>query len=305
MKRPVRGSNWVYLAVGVTVGVLLLAGFGPGGLLLPHSEGCELGASLGEYTIWTPVMMANIPDGGNASMFADGFNYAMTSGSLTVGSTPSILFGVGFGLTLSTAGIFAVYLSVNWTLYQTQNASVLSSGASPCTQPYVAEFAGQPGYCEGSGIIPIPVNSSDFVEPHIWNGTAGPNWQNSLPGCPYSTPGASVWFDTTFHSRGTGLASPTQLNLCGQNGSYPLELYLEAKVPVVMTVPYQGRSVSASGYLTWVSASPYPPGFSTASYNLPAGWLWEIAPVGPVSTPVGPQPSTLPGLVAFERLSCP
>ena len=295
MSRTALRSKWTYALVGVVAGALLLAGFGPPGLLLPHSETCQLGPSIGTYTIWTPVMLANIPDGGNASVFAAGFNYTMTSGSLNVGTTPTIPLNHGYGLTLSTAGIHGVFLNENWTFHRTTNVSTLGSGGNPCTQPYVAVFAGQPGYCEGDGIIPIPVNSSDVTEPHEWNGTPSSNWFNLNPGCPYSTPGASVWFDTTLHTGGPGVTFG--LNLCNMSGNYPMELDGPAYVPVVMTVPYHGGRVSASGYLTWLGDSTGDPDFTTASYNLPMGWSWNYGYVGP-------QPSTS-GLLAFERLSCP
>lgn len=253
-------------------------------------------------------MLANIPDGGNASFFAAGFDYTMTSGSLTVGSARSIYLSHGYGLTLSTAGILADYFDENWTFDETENVSTMGTSATPCTQPYVAEFAGQPGYCEGYGILPLPINSSDLTEPHVWNGTPS-NWFGGAPGrpgCLNPTPGASVRFDTSFHGSGSGVASAARLDLCNQSGTHSLEVAVPAEVPVVMSVPHHGGSVSATGYLTWAAApNPSSPGFATAAYALPPGWLWDLAPVGPVTSPIDPQGSNLPGLVAFERTACP
>ncbi|MGP8159014.1 MAG: hypothetical protein ACLPWO_05350 [Thermoplasmata archaeon] len=309
-----RRAFWVYIGVGVAVAAVVVLGIGPPGILLPRSTVCQLGSLVGSYVIWTPNEPVNKPEGANVSAFviAAGWNYTFTSGSLTVGGIhPNPESGNGWGDDSPDAGIALQGTLNNWTFYRVTNASVTGGGSNPCTQPYVAEL-GLPPYpsCGGPVTIPLEDNSSDVLEPHVWNGLWGPNDSFSEPpSCPGATPGTQVWFDTSFHSGGTGNSAPAMLSLCGMVGTFPVELDGIAQVPVVVTVPYAGHEISAAGYETWQGqpnpGQPFPgmDSFATAYYQLPDGWNWTLAPVGPADFPIDTS-VPLPALVAFVRSNC-
>jgi hypothetical protein len=293
------------LVVGVAVAAVIVVGVGPPGLLLQRTTACQLGTELGTYTIWTPALIANIPDGGNVTVAVNEWNVTMTSGSLTVnrlvpmGATAYRIGEEGHGL---TNGLEVNYADFNWTFYATTNVSGYGGGGGPCTQPYIAEIS-FPGVCGGILTLPLPDNSTDALEPHVWNGTAGVNGSENYPGC-HQTPGSYVWFDSAFHGDGSGNAKPVNWNLCGLSGYHLLQLDSVAQVPVAIIVPYQGHDISASGFLSWTDVRGVNPFLGpTASYLVPAGWDWTLAPVGPVSTLVNPD-QPLPGLVAFVRSAC-
>jgi len=311
---------WPSVAVGVVVGVVLVAGFGPTGLLLPRVTACRLGAAVGNYTIWTPDILVNTPTGGGADFNASytglqgpqisDDNYTMTSGSLTVGALPPggglDTGGAFFRFTNeASGGVLAEYQYGNWTFFRTENASVVGGPAGPCTQAYVAEVAYFHSFCWWDFEIPLANGSSDALEPHSWNGTwnetPGENW-TSDPGCPTPTPGAYVWFDSSLHPGTSGTPPKVTLDLCGQTGNRTLLLLGTARVPVTIWAPLDGRHISASGFLDWYSQMPSTVA-PTATYIVPAGWNWTLGSVGPVSAPIDPL-APLPGLVAFERSAC-
>jgi hypothetical protein len=248
--------------------------------------------------------MVNIPDeGGVADEAASGqLNYTFTSGSLTVGALPSAPGhgGGGMGQLPPEAGIFAPYADYNFTFYRTTNASQIEATSDPCTQPYVASFSFFQGFCHSDfSIIPIPDNSTDAVEPHVWNATTGRN-STYNPACPVRTPGAYVWFNSTLNLNGTGVAKPFRLSLCNSPENLTLSLEIVARLPVVVTVPFGGHSISTSGFLNWNGSGAVP----TATYTVPTGWVWTLGPVGPVAWAVDPLTSPIPGLLAFERSAC-
>jgi len=303
-RRP-PGLSTVPLVVGIAVAAVIVVGVGPPGLLLPQSTVCQLGAELGTYTVWTPALLANIPDGGNVTVAVNEWNVTMTSGSLTVnhllpmGGTAYRVGEAGHGL---TNGLEVNYADFNWTFYETRNVSGYGVNGSPCTQLYIAEVS-LPGVCGGILTLPLPDNSTDATEPHVWNGTAGVNGSENYPGC-HQTPGSYVWFDSAFHSGAPGNAKPVDWNLCGLSGYHLLELDGIAQVPVTINVPFQGHDISASGFLTWTDARGVNPFVGpTTTYLAPAGWNWTIAPVGPVATQTDPN-EPLPSLVAFVRSAC-
>ncbi len=306
-----RKVSVVAASVACVVVVLVISiGIGPPGFALLHVTVCRLGREVGSYVIWTPDILLNKPDATNVSVWTVGYdwNYTFTSGSLTVGSLPPgpFKFGGGEGVTLGQGGLFGNFQNHNWTFYQAVNESVIGASPDPCTQRYIAE-TGSPLGCGGSVTLPLlPNNSTDTNEPHIWNGTVGEN--GSEAPCPVQTPGTYVWFDSSFHSGGTGASAPVDLNLCDSPGTYSLELQGVARIPVVVTVPYQGRDISASGFLSWQGSTTggLDPGLGpevSAYWNIPGGWNWTLAPVGPASFPINPN-QPLPALVAFERSAC-
>ena len=272
-----------------------------------------MGPLVGNYTIWTPDEPLNQPEGENvsASVLSDGFNFTFTSGSLTVGALhPNEASWGGWGDGNMYTGISLQGTENNWSFYRAVNVSVVGGDSSPCSQPYVAEESFFPIQgCGGFVTIRLQSNTSDVVEPHVWDGRWGPNATLSEPpSCPPATPGAYVWFDTSFHANATGVSAPVRWNLCNLNGTAPLYVRGTAEVPVVVYAPYDGREISASGFETWIGnplSSTLPPdgNGATAYYEVPEGWIWLLAPVGPTSVPINPD-VPLPSLVAFERLAC-
>jgi hypothetical protein len=291
----------------VIVGVVILVGFGWPGVFLPHGTVCQVGAEVGNYTIWMPLQLINIPDGGNVSYGSDEWNVTVTSGSLTMNAlVPQkgpIFSSLAGGSGLYRAGIWAMYGDFNWTIYDTRNTSTMGV-SDPCTQPYVAHLIVPGGACGGSAVIGLTNNSTDLVEPHVWNGTAGENGTENYPGCPVQTPGTYAWFDSSLHLGLSGEPAGVNWNLCGLSGFHNLVLNGIAKVPVALHVPVLGKDISISATLEWydspalkVYAGP------TVSYLLPGGWNWTLAPVGPVNSKINPD-LPLPGLVAFDRSAC-
>jgi len=297
---------WSFTAIGVAVAVVIFLGVGPPGAFLPRGTVCALGSVVGTYTIWAPTGMVNFPDGGGATIEAASgeLNYTFSSGSLTVGALPEQpgRSGGGVGKLPPDAGIFASYADWNFTFYHTTNTSQIEAASDPCTQPYVASISFAGGFCHSDfSVVPIPDNSTDALEPHTWNGTTGLNTTYN-PACPARTPGAYVWFDSTLNLNGEGVMQPFNYDLCNypENATATLELEIAARLPVVVTVPFEGRSISTAGFLTWNGSGVVP----TATYTLPGGWNWTLGPVGPVPWAVDLFTAQLPGLLAFERSAC-
>jgi hypothetical protein len=239
----------------------------------------------------------NKPPGVNVSVQSDygAYNFTFSSGSLTVGELHTSSGSSGWAYDGPSAGIEALGYQRNWSFFSVRNVTQVGGSAGPCSQAYVAEATASPVQsCGGPVTVPLANNTSDVVEPHVWNGTGVP-----VSGCLKATPGAYYWFDTSFNPNATGPAAPVPLNLCGSARSVPLVVDAAARVPIIVYAPYDGREISATGFETWVSSTAYP----TANYTVPGGWLWMLAPVGPVSSPMNPT-AELPALAAFVRLPC-
>jgi len=294
------------------VAAVVVVGVGPPGALLPHVTVCRLGPEVGTYVILTPDMLMNKPFQAIFSIasYYDAWNYTFTSGSLVVGALAqnSTLGLGGAGSFGSPGGLEASYQDHNWTFFRAVNASVIGSTPSPCTQPYVAELGVGLG-CGGWVTIPLlPNNSTDTNEPHILNGVDNITGTQG-PGCPVQTPGTFVWFDNSYDPNGTGNYAPVDLNLC-QIPGLSMQLLGIARIPVVVTVPYQGHDISTSGFMNWYGnpAGGYTPtnppsSWASAYYLLPGGWNWSLAPVGPADFPINPN-VPLPSLLAFARSAC-
>jgi len=311
---PVRRDRprWLFAVAGAVIAAVIVVGVGPPEAFLHSVTVCRLGPELGTYVIWTPLVLLNKPFEANVSNWVDGsaWNYTFSSGSLSVGALPTGPFDYGGGDAIvgPGGGIYADFQNHNWTFYETENKTVMGATSGPCTQPYVAELGNGLG-CGGLLTIPLlPNNSTDTTEPHIWNGTTGLNGSESL--CPTETPGTYVWFDTSFDVNGTGNYRPVNWNLCDLSGDSSLQLLGVARIPINVTVPYDGRDISSKGYLNWYGepGGGTLPGLTTISvdsayYSVPDGWNWTLAPVGPAALPINPS-APLPGLVAFERSAC-
>ena len=306
-RRGHRSSSLPVLA-GVAAALLLVLGIGPPGLLLPRATTCQLGAEVGTYTIWTPMQMINIPDGGNVTFATDEWNITVASGSLTLNPLEPpqgpIQSGVSGGSGLNRAGIWVQYGDLNWTFYHTSNISLIGASPGPCTQSYVAEIDLPGGGCGGWAVMPLANNASDAVEPHVWNGTAGFNGSETYPGCPQQSTGTYTWFDTSLHTGATGPAQPIDWNLCGVTGNHSLVLNGVAQLPIVLNVEVNGADIAVAGLLRWCD-SPALHVYSgpTVTYLVPGGWNWTLGPVGPTPAPIDPD-LPLPGLVAFTRSAC-
>jgi hypothetical protein len=307
--RTLNRRSWPFAAVGVGVAFVLVFALGPVGILPHQVTVCRLGAEVGTYLIWTPISLLNKPPGVNDSTWVYGpaLNYTFSSGSLVVGALPTGPFHYGGGgRDYDTAGgLDATYQNHHWTFYQTTNMSESGTSSLPCTQRYVALMGGSVG-CGGESIIPLLNGSNDTIEPHVWNGTAGVN--GSEAGCAVQTPGTYVRFDTSFDGNGSGISAAVNWNLCQLHGNSTLVLAGTAQIPVVVTVPYQGHDISATGSLEWYGL-PHGqnngvglPTF-TATWTVPDGWDYTLAPVGPATFTINPD-LPLPSLVAFEVRSC-
>lgn len=306
MPRPRSGLPG--LVFGVGVGLLLSLGTGPQGFLVPRPTFCQLGAEVGTYVVWTPVMLINIPDGGNVSWSLNHWNLTTTSGSLTLGPPPPPPGSPRYssesgGSGLNRAGVWAEYQDHNWTVFHVRNESGWNGGSVPCTQPYVAS-AGYGLGCGGEVVIPLANNTTDVGEMTVWNGTPGFNGSQNYPGCPVATSGSYVSFSNGFPSGATGRTDSITIDLCNQSGYERLPLYAPAIVSVSLTVPADGGDISVAGLLEFADLSTQPLySGPSVSYLIPAGYSWTIAPIGPVATAAG-FGLVLPGLVAFERSSC-
>jgi hypothetical protein len=294
------------VVVGVAVAAVIVVGVGPPGYLLPRATVCELGKEIGTYTIWTPNLIANIADGGNVTTDQNEWNLTMTSGSLVTNALRPVGGAVGYGEAGKglTNGLELSYGDFNWTFYATKNVSEVGTAGGPCTQPYIAEIAIPGGACGATLSLPLSDNSSDASEPHVWNGTGTINGSETYPGCPKQTPETYVWFDSTFHSGSTGTAASVRWDLCNASGYHQLVLEGPAQVPIVVVVPFEGRDISAWGLLTWNDNPRVKPYLGpTATWLVPAGWIWNLASVGPAAFAINPD-LPLPGLVAFVRSAC-
>jgi hypothetical protein len=281
--------------------IVIFVGFGPAGLLVTGTV-CRLGSAVGSYTIYAPEALVNKPDSTNVSIDIAVVNYTFFSGPVSMGelTTNSRTSAANFGGFDSLGGILGGFIDVNFTFYQTKNDSELGAVSNPCTQPYVASAEPYTG-CGGSFTVPMADSVNDENQPHVWN-------QSSAP-CGTTSPGAYVWFDSTYHAGRTNEQAPVTLDLCDSTGEYPLVLSGVARVPVNVTVPYRGSYISSHGFLTWVGQPNPPPPVSgtlspaTAYWFLSSGWNWSLAPVGPASAPIDPA-LPLPGLLAFQRSAC-
>ena len=305
---PARMRGWSFFLIGAVVAIVLLVGVGGPGLLLSHGTVCKLGDKIGTYTIWTPNQLVNIPDGGNVSYATSEWNVADSSGSLTLnklqppgGPVQSSLSG---GSGLNRAGIWVGYGDYNWTFYRAVNDSVTGESSAPCGQPYVAELNLPGGGCGGWAVVPLIDNTTDAVEPHVWNGTAGFNGTEDYPGCPVQTPGTYASFDSSLHGGLSGAQAEVNWNLCGVSGFKPLVLFGIAEVPVALHVPFEGNEISVMAKIESYDSPALKIYLGpTVSYLVPGGWNWTLAPVGPVGSAINPD-LPLHGLIAFERMPC-
>lgn len=293
-------TTWVSLVaagVGVTVAVAMVVALPE--LAKPVTT-CALGGEEGSAFIWTPSVLVNVPMGGSAAFgVVRGADWVFSSGSVVVGVTPYV--GGWWSLSPGTGelGINGGFGLANWTFFAVHNVSQAFGVNRPCSQPYVAEIT-SPMSCAGSGnlsaILVLPNNATDGVQPHY------------MPPQPCSiesaTPGASAWFDTSYHSAATGSpGSSESLQLCGPPSDSPLNVSLAgpAAYPIVVSMLSGGRTIHASGSVVW--AGPTPDGMPSAVYSLPSGWAWNVSTIGPGVLPTVANPSTT-ALLAFERSAC-
>ena len=291
--------RWPAAFAGFAVALFLVLALGPHGYLT-RSQVCQLGPPIGTYTILTPTNLANIPDGGYASYTTYGWNYTMVSGSVTIGDLkPMPPFWTTVAHTVPASGVLSDWADFNWTFYRTENVTVTGAAPTPCTQPFLAQIQFY-GVCGGSGmVIPISNNSTDASDPHTWSGNSQYNGTGAQ--CPTLTPGAYVWFNTSFDASGSSWGKPVDLNLCNRAGYYPLEADGQVQIPVRVVVPFDGSVISSAGYLTW-SAFGYSHNQSIL-YEIPMGWNWLLSQLGPSSQSLAMSTGHVPA-VGFERLAC-
>ena len=296
-KIPGHRTVAIPIAIGVAIGLILVIGIP--GLVRPVTS-CALGSEVGSAWIWTPNILVNVPDGGSGSFDAYGANYSFASGSATSGSVPSpAMEGAGLLPGHNESGIVGDTGLAHWGLLATRNVTSAAGTGHPCTQPYVAELLG-PLYCGAagnlSGILALPNNASDLVQPHVV-----PPTSCSLE---EATPGASFWFDTTYHVSTPGASNQSEeVSLCGlgSRALFNVTLAGVASYPVVVSIPVSGADIKSVGVMMWIgSSSELSP---TAAYSMPGGWNWNISTITPGILPTVAKPLTT-SLLAFERTAC-
>lgn len=288
-----------FFAVGIGVAVAVVLVIGVPTITKPVTT-CEMGDRVGSASIWTPLELINIPDGGSVSFDMSRWNWTFTSGSLVVGGRSVSDGGASASLGGSEAGIFGTEGLAQWGFFAARNVSSAFGVNHPCTQPYVAEDesaleCGAAGNL--SAILPLPNNASDAVELH------------SVPSNPClpdenATPGAELWFDTSFHEASGTTNQSATIALCGPLYPYPLNITLPgvAEYPIVVSMQLHGRAIQATGFTWWSSGGlGYGP---TVGYSLPNGWIWNVTSVVPGVLPSVGDPTTT-ALLAFERSACP
>jgi hypothetical protein len=286
------------IAIGLGVALSLTLVVGLPELTKPVTT-CALGSEIDSAWIWTPGILVNVPDGGSASWSSVQLNWTFSSGSLVVGALPGPKGGSSLFPGSNEYGINGDIGLADWGIYQARNASSAFGANSACTQPFVAESL-SPLSCGAVGnlssILVLPDNSSDVQELHV------------VPPQPCSiesaTPGAEVWFDTSYHPAGTGGSYQSEtISLCGSSFNGPLNVSLPgvAEYPIEISMPHDGTQIRASGFLAWAGLAPN--NAATAAYSLPKGWTWNVSAVVPGVLPTVSDPVTT-SLLAFERLAC-
>lgn len=275
-------------ALALTAGTVLAVTY-------PAHVGCALGSPIGSYNVTTPSVVANFPNGGAVSVFANRDNWTFASGSLVFGGLPNGPgnFGGGFGSGPGGSGLLLSAVQPIFTVYSVRNVSTSASSAMPCTQPYIAEET-QASYC-GGGVTfgyPLANNSNDEVEPHVINVSCGPQ-----PNASGILTGGYMWFDSAYPTSPAPGVNVTRLDLCGWSTAFDQPVRGGVGLATRLVVPYDGGWVSVSGDLWWESWGP-----PTAEYGIPAGSIWEVASIGvETEATVGLLP---PGLLAFVQLPC-
>ncbi len=244
-RRPRRHAINNAIAVVIAIGFALAIVVGVPSLTKPVTR-CALCPEVGSASIWTPGDLVNAPDGGSAGLGDDRLNWVFMSGSLVVGMTPPD-GGGSISPGANQVGIVGVIGLAQWNFFGAQNVSSAFGTDDPCTQPYVAEEVGGLT-CGASGnlttILPLPDNSSDAVELHeVPPQTCTPTET--------STPGAALWFDTSFHTgnASTGTVSES-IRLCGPLFPDPLSITLPAvaKYQIVVSMHLPIGPIRSSGY---------------------------------------------------------
>lgn len=303
MVAPNRGrrSSYTFYAVAIGVAVIVASAVVVGipELTNPVTT-CSLGREIGSASIWTPGILVNVPFLGSAAFSSNQIEWIFSSGSLQVGATPRD-GGGGLSPGPPEFGINGFFGLANWSFFEAQNHSQAFGTGTPCTQPYVAEITSALS-CGALGnlstILVLPNNVSDAVQPHTIPLSYSCN-QGMTP-----SPGASIWFDTSYHVGGTsGSGASESLRLCGFPYTAPLNVSLwgPASYPIVVSMLADGQTIRATGNFVWSDSNPH--ASPAAEYSLPNGWVWNVSTVGPGTLPTPSNPSTT-SLLAFERSSC-
>ena len=283
------------------------SGDSPSGVFLQHVTVSQLGAGLETFTIWTPLQLINIPDGGNISFATNEWNVTALIGLVDSESTPALRGSSTGGLSGGSGlngpdRVQGPGTSTGPSIGRstTRRLAYLPAPAASPTSPswFRAVRAGGGLWSRWPTTRQTPSNRM--------HGTAPPPQRHGdLRGVQFKRPGRTeFWFDSEFQTSGTGITQPVVWNLCGVSGFLPLVLSDVAQVPVALVVPFQGTDISVTSMLEWNDSSALRVYLGpTVSYLVPGGWSWTLSPVGPVASGINPS-SPLPGLVAFERSAC-
>lgn len=301
-----RGSGrarWAALAVGIGAAVILVLA-SPIGLSTDRSAStCVLGARVDAVWMWTPDVLVNSPDGGGVGFNEGPHNFTISSGAVTVGGLTPSPTGLTVAPDVPQVGTVGVVGASKWIILAVHNETEITSHPATCTQPYVAEMESAM-YCLTVGnlstLLPLENNASDAVEPHDL--PANLTWcVLSVPG---PTPGASISFDTSFHSGPSGSGYEVSADpRCGPLADTPQNISLDgtAEYPVTInaTLP-TGQVAHVRGVFAFQGGGGSP----TVTYTLSAGWNWTLSNVLPGAAPPNLQAGTTDSLLAFDRTAC-
>lgn len=290
----------IALAIGIVIGAVIGSGVVYPGV---HSY-CSLGAPVATVALATPLAIVNTPFGGASSLnlSSAGPKYSFESGAVSLASdpwTPTPTLG-NYPGSENGSEPWGLYMIVNWTIYSVANVTGLSV-AGPCSQPYVAEANPIPQHPSGWGYSPstftlaLPNRSTDLGEPTSIPGLDSVLFYNGLdPSLQNVTArdGATTYFP---YATWFGVCSPPV-------HTWVFYAFGTLRVPVAIPFTYDGRSATASGYLTWQGLGNDP----AATYAIPAvEGVWSFVSIGAPFSPA--PPSSLPpaGLNSFSFESCP
>ncbi|HYA71138.1 MAG TPA: hypothetical protein VEH28_07220 [Thermoplasmata archaeon] len=300
---PPRGPSALRWPFAVAVGVVIGVAVGGFGLVTPglHTY-CSMGSAVATTPLATPIAMVNSPYAGAASLnlSGDGPQYSFGSGSLNVTSDPWVpLSGENYGASQNGSEPWGLYMTVNWTVYSTQNTTGIS-GSGPCTQAYVAEVglisSPQGSYSMHLFRLSLPNLTTDYQEPTSIPGVPSVQFANGLDprlGTVTAQSGSETYYPYSV-GFGTCSVSPRSFQIIPTG---------TLRVPISVPFTVHGQGAEASGFLSWSGLEGYP----TAVYTMPdlAG-SWQFVSVGAPFSPTPSLQSPAPsGLYSFSYYACP
>ncbi len=238
---------------------------------LEHTR-CELGPPLATRLLSTPMMMVNVPYGGNSSAYATfypgpGPAYVFQSGALRLNSTPwkwrqtTGYWGTGYGSHAPGNPWAAIgeFSDFNWTIYDVMNATVFGlMNSSSCTAPVVAVPQTQVVTGFYGQYLLLPNNTTDRGEPNH-------SWSSINPGIP------SVTFDNSFY-----YSNYPNITTCGRSTNLTIRVNGTVSLPISVSLPVGSHNVTAYGTMEWNNYG-WSSQIQTMTYEFPPNFgTWEV-----------------------------